>query len=175
MGQRGAVIAVGLLLAVAACTSEPAPKPEPSASSAPSSEMICTDPVGQVTELPGGYRLVAGVVAVPSDRVLQMSASGERDPAAQFFAKWGLLVRTGETVGVAVAPGWEDKARVGWGKPGPQAVRVSVTACPVGSATAGWTAFAGGSWVAAPACVPLVIQAGSRTERIRLPIGVPCT
>jgi hypothetical protein len=182
MGKPGVAAGVGLLLTVAACTSGPAPKPAPSSSRAPSSsaaspeaaDASCTDPVDQPSALPGDYRLVAGVAAVPTGRLFQVSPSGEHGPAVKLFAKWGLVVRTGRTVQIAVAPGWENKARVGWGNPGTPATSVRVTACPVGSAPAPWTAFAGGTWVAAPACVPFVIRAGGRSERIRFPIGVPC-
>jgi hypothetical protein len=172
MGKRGAGIGVGLLLTVAACTSDPAPQPISSPS--PASALSCTDSIDQPIELPAGYRLVGEMVAVPTSRVLQTAASGESDPAARLFAKWGLVVRTGQTVEIGVAAGWADKARVGWGNPGRPAASVRVTACPLGSPPAAWTAFAGGTWVAAPACVPLVIRAGGRTEQTRLPIGVPC-
>jgi hypothetical protein len=117
---------------------------------------------------------VAEVVAVPTDPVLSASPSGESDPAAKLFAKWGLVVRAGATVQIAVAPGWADKARVGWGTPGMPATSVRVVACPAGGTPGAWTVFAGGTWVAEPACVPLVIRAGGRTEQIRLPIDVAC-
>jgi hypothetical protein len=131
----------------------------------------CADSIDRAAELPGDYRLVAQVVAVPTDPLLSASPSGESDPAAKLFAKWGLVVRAGATAEIAVAPGWADEARVGWGTPGTPAASVRVVACPSGA----WTVFAGGTWVAEPACVPLVIRAGGRTEQIRLPIGVACT
>jgi hypothetical protein len=134
----------------------------------------CADSIDRATELPGDYRLVAKVAALPRDRMLGASTSGEHDPATKLFAKWGLAVRTGTTVEIAVAPGWEGRARVGWGKPGTPATRVRVSACPVGNAPGTWTVYAGGTWVAGAACVPIVIQAQGRTERTRLPIGVPC-
>jgi hypothetical protein len=166
---------MALLLTVAACTTKPAPiepaPSEPAASASLVEAVSCTDSIDHVTELPGDYRVVAGAVAVPTGRVLQASLSGEKDPAAKLFAKWGLMVRTGETVQITVAPGSTDKARVGWGAPGTPALTVRLTGCAPGS----WNVFAGGTWVASPACVPLVIRAAGRSEQARLPVGVACT
>jgi hypothetical protein len=166
MDKRLAAVGTGLLLVVAACGGEPAPRP--SVSSAP----VCSDSAGGAEAPPEGYRVVAGTVAVPDDRILQAAPSGEPDPAVKLFAKWGLLVRTGETAEVSVASG---AARVGWGSPAVPAASVRITACRKGSQPPAWTAFAGGTWVAEPACVPLVITAGGRTEQTRIPVGVACT
>jgi hypothetical protein len=165
MGKRVTAVGMGLLLAVAACGGEPAPEPSPGRS--PS----CSAPVGQVDAPDAGYRVVAGVAAVPGDRILQAGSSGESEPSAKLFAKWGLLVRTGETIEVSVESG---RALVGWGKPAVPAASVRITACPEGSRPRPWAAFAGGTWVAEPACVPLVIRAGDNTERVRIPVGVAC-
>jgi hypothetical protein len=172
MHMRGAAAGVGLLLAVAACTSEPAPPPSPPPSEAPTT--ACTESVDEIGAPPEGYRLVAGVAAVPGDSVLQAGPSGEQGPAVKLFAKWGLLVHTGATVGVAVGSGWASKARIGWGNPGVPAASVRIKACAAGSEPKPWTAFVGGTWVAEPACVPLVFESGGRTEQVRLPIGRPC-
>jgi hypothetical protein len=207
MDKRVLAAGMGLALALAGCTSEPAPSPpaRPGPTNAgptsavptsayptsagptsagptstgltgtgPTSAGGCTESVDQLGALPNGYHLVAGVIAVPDDQVLQLAPSGERDPAAKLFAKWGLVVRTGETVQVAVGDGWAGRARVGWGNPGAPAASVRITACPTGSPPQTWTAFVGGTWVAAPACVPLLFGAGGRTAEVRLPIGLPC-
>jgi hypothetical protein len=177
MGNRGAAVGAGLLLAVAACGGEPAPRPSasapaisspPSASAAASaSASPCTEPAGQVDAPGDGYRVVAAVVAVPTDRVLRVATSGE--PAAELFAKWGLLVRTGETAEVSAESG---PALIGWGSSAVPAASVRITACREGSRP--WTAFAGGTWLNEPACVPLLIRAGGRSQHVRLPIGAPC-
>ena len=150
-------------MALAACGSKPAPRPSPSA--APG----CTDSAGRLNAVGDGYRVVDGLVAIPDDRVFPVAPSGEKAPAAKLFAKWGLLVRTGQTVEISVKSG---AALVGWGAPGVPAASVRITACWEGSQA--WTAFAGGTWVAAPACVPIAIRAGGKTEDARLPIGKPC-
>ena len=179
MGKRGVSAGVGLLLSLAACTSSPPATPAISAGSS-NSDVSCADSIDQAAALPGDYRVVAGVVGLPTQRVLQASSSGENDSVSKLFAKWGLVVRAGATVEMAVGPGWEQKALIGWGKPGPRAASLRVTACPAAGASAGdggsnaWTAFAGGTWVTAPACVPLTIQANGQTETTRLPIGKPC-
>ncbi len=93
-------------------------------------------------------------VAVPTAPVLQANASGETDPAVRLFAKWGLVVRTGAAIDLQVAPGWEDRALIGWGRQRVPTVSVHVPACPGPSAQAQWLGFAGGTWVAQPALCP---------------------
>ncbi|MEV6845214.1 hypothetical protein [Actinoplanes sp. NPDC051411] len=164
MRVRAAAVGAVLLCGLSACGGEPAPLP-----SAPVTTPSCTPPAGAVDALPEGYRVVAGVVAVPADRILPVATSGQRDPAAELFAKWGLLVRAGETAEVSVESG---PALIGWGSSVVPASSVRITACREGSQA--WTAFAGGTWVTEPACVPLVIRAGDVAEEARMPIGVPC-
>jgi hypothetical protein len=180
MGKLGVSAGVGLLLTLAACTGGPPTPatsarssiPSPTASSA--SDVSCADSIDQAAVLPEDYRVVAGMVGLPTQRVLQASPSGEHDPVSKLFAKWGLVVRAGATVEIAVGPGWEQKARIGWGKPGPRAASIRVTACPATGGSSAWTAFAGGTWVTTPACVPLTIRANGRAETTRLPVGKPC-
>lgn len=43
--------------------------------------------------------------------------------------------------------------------------------CPSGS---GWLAFAGGYTVRAPACVPLLVEAHGRRERVEVSVGATC-
>lgn len=112
-------------------------------------------------------------VAVPTLSVLQVGDSGEADPAARLFAKWGLVVRAGAAVDLQVGPGWEDRARIGWGSPAALATAVHVPACP-GPSSGQWLHFAGGTWVAQPACVPLIIRSQGQEAQVRLGVGVPC-
>jgi hypothetical protein len=123
---------------------------------------------------PGGYRVVVQNVAVPTGLVLQANESGETDPVMRSFAKWGLVVRAGAAVDLQVGPGWEDRARIGWGSPATPGVAVHVPACPGPSGPAVWLAFAGGTWVAQPACVPLIVRSRGQEAQVRLGIGVPC-
>jgi hypothetical protein len=133
----------------------------------------CAASIGGRPGLYGNYRVVAENVGVPADQVLQVSVSGEADPAVGLFAKWGLEVRAGAAVDIQVAPGWEDRARIGWGNPGSPGVAVHVPACAGPSGTP-WLAFAGGTWVGQPVCVPLVVRSQGQEAQVRLGIGVPC-
>ena len=125
------------------------------------------------TDPPGNYRVVAQNVAVPTASILQAGDPGQTDPAVWLFAKWGLVVRAGAAVDLRVGPGWEDRASIGWGNPGPRGAAVHVPACPRQS-TGPWLAFAGGTWVAQPACVPLIVRSQGQEAQVRLGIGVPC-
>jgi hypothetical protein len=138
-----------------------------------SGQVSCGRSIDARADPPDGYRVVAQNVAVPTASVLEAHETGETDPAARLFAKWGLVVRAGEAVDLEVGPGWEDRARIGWGNPGSPGVAVHVPACPAPS-RGPWLAFAGGTWVAQPACVPLIVRSQGRQAQVRLGVGVSC-
>ncbi|MEU1812541.1 hypothetical protein [Micromonospora aurantiaca (nom. illeg.)] len=178
-----------LLVAAAGCTSEDdAGRPEPAVSDPvspgaqaaplpPLSEggqrLRCADSIG-TTPAPGeGYRVVADTVAV-SSTVVQPNESSDGLGPTRLFAKWGLLVRVGAAVEVRVAPGWEDRARIGWGRGAVPTTTVQVEACPAANAPTAWSVYTGGTWVAGPACVPLVIQSHGQQVEVRLAIGAAC-
>ena len=178
-----------LLIAAAGCTSEnDARRPEPAVSDSVSpgapaaplpplpedgQRLRCADAV-TTTPAPGEqYRVVAAAVTVPST-VVQPHESSEAPGPTRLFAKWGLHVRAGAAVEVRVAPGWEDRARIGWGPGAVPTTTVQVEACPAASASAAWSVYTGGTWVANPACVPLVIQSQGRQAEVRLAIGAAC-
>jgi hypothetical protein len=123
---------------------------------------------------PGDYRVVVQDVAVPIATVLQVNETGETDPAVRLFAKWGLVVRAGAAVDLRVGPGWEERARIGWGSPASPGAAVHVPACPGPSGQTVWLAFAGGTWVAQPACVPLIVRSRGQETQVRLGVGVAC-
>ncbi|WBC08265.1 hypothetical protein [Micromonospora sp. WMMA1947] len=185
--RRGHVaVTTCLLIAAAGCTSEnDARRPEPavSGSVAPATplpplpdggqRLRCADAV-TTTPAPGEhYRVVADAVTVPST-VVQPNASSEAPGPTRLFAKWGLHVRAGAAVEVRVAPGWEDRARIGWGPGAVPTTTVQVEACPATSASAAWSVYTGGTWVAKPACVQLVIQSRGRQAEVRLAVGAAC-
>jgi hypothetical protein len=118
-----------------------------------------------------GTRTVLGVVALPG-RVL----SPVRDQDGWLWAKQGLEVRAGAVVEIVVAPAAAGHAKMGWGSPAEPGGRLTVTGCPTTGCVGGcdWLAFAGGYWVDAPRCVPLVIRSGGREERIGVAVGTPC-
>ncbi|SIN43167.1 hypothetical protein [Micromonospora cremea] len=113
-------------------------------------------------------------MAVPDRAVLPAEESGEADPAARLFAKWGLVVRAGTIVDLRVAPGWEDDARIGWGAPAAPAASVRVRACAPNVGQRQWLAFVGGTWVARATCVPLMVRSSGRQDRVNLGIGLAC-
>ncbi|MGC4834467.1 hypothetical protein ACLQ3D_08210 [Micromonospora vinacea] len=134
----------------------------------------CTPSVDTLPAPPAGYRLVGKDVAVPDAPVLSAETSGEVDPAARLFAKWGLVVRAGRVVDLRVAPGWQDKARLGWGRTGIPGATATVHACTPEGGQAQWMAFVGGTWVARAACVPLIVTSNGQTDRVNVGIGTPC-
>lgn len=178
-----------LVMASAACTpdrnaGQDAPRPsapttslraDPGGSPSSDGQESCAVAVDAMREPPDDYRIVGEDVAVPDREVLQASESGEPDPAARLFAKWGLVVRAGAVVDLRVASGWEDRARLGWGNPAKPAVSVQVRACAAADDDQSqWLAFVGGTWVAQPTCLPLTIRSQEQTMQVRLGIGVPC-
>jgi hypothetical protein len=134
----------------------------------------CTPSIDEKSEIPAGYRLVGQEVAVPDGRVLQVAESGEADPAARLFAKWGLVVRDGAVVDLQVPHRWEDKARIGWGPSIVPGVSARVRACAATEGRSRWLAFAGGTWVARATCLPLTIRSRGQEVQVQLGIGVPC-
>ncbi len=83
-------------------------------------------------------------------------------------------MRAGAAVEVQVAPGWEDRVRIGWGGPATPVTTVQVEACPATSTSAAWSVFTGGTWVASPECVPLMIWTEGRQVEVRLAVGAGC-
>ncbi|GIH17511.1 hypothetical protein [Rugosimonospora africana] len=133
----------------------------------------CASSIAGLPDPPDDYRVVARNVAVPIASVLQVIDQGGADPAARLFAKWGLLVRAGAAVDLRVGPGWEDRARLSWGGAAVSATAVQVPACPAPSSSA-WLVFAGGTLVAQPACLPLIVRSQGQETQVRLGVGVPC-
>ncbi|MET7374623.1 hypothetical protein [Micromonospora arida] len=171
-----------LALVLSACTpaGDSRPQATPPASRATTStgaglgEPPCTPSVDTLAAPPANYRLVGQDVAVPDTPVLPAEPSGEADPAARLFAKWGLVVRADRVVDLRVAPGWQDRARLGWGGTGAPAATVTVRACGPENGRAQWLAFVGGAWVARAACVPLIVTSDGQTDNVNLGIGAPC-
>ncbi|RLP95267.1 hypothetical protein [Micromonospora sp. CV4] len=111
---------------------------------------------------------------MPDRAMLSVAESGEADPAARLFAKWGLVIRAGAVVDLQVAQGWEDDARIGWGAPTTPAATAQVHACAPNDGRAKWMAFVGGTWVANSTCLPLIVRSSGGQDRVNLGIGRPC-
>lgn len=186
---RGAAALVALL-ALASCGTPAAPPAtpapastvpasapggtEPSRPTGPVSVLRCADVVGTQPEPSAESGVVLGVVALPTGRVLEAYDAGEPGPAGRLFAKWGLLVRAGAELDIAVLPSWANRARIGWGSPAARGVRVRVPGCPPSSGGGQWLAFAGGYWVDEPGCVPLTVYSGGQAVRVDVAVGRAC-
>jgi hypothetical protein len=147
-------------------TVSPTPRPAPGPA-----DVDCDHSIGTLKTPTPGTRIVLGVVALPTDVLPAVPLDG------RFWSKRGLEVLTGAVVEVSVAPEAAGHARIGWGgNPSESGTTQRVNGCSVlGCATdCGWLAFAGGYWVDAPACVPIVVTSNGRTQRVRVAVGTAC-
>jgi hypothetical protein len=171
------VAAFGLL--AGACTEAEEPKADggapPSAPNFGSGEhgvapiVPCGDAIDVLAAPPEDFEVVLDVVALPTRTVLQANESGE---PGWLFAKQGLVVRTDAVVDLLIPADATDHVKIGWGSPGPRGSKLRVPGCTVALA---WLAFAGGYWVDAPACVPVVVRSGEIETQVRIPVGIACT
>ena len=117
-----------------------------------------------------GYRVVLGVVSVPPGYLKQVVPT--RTGPWRAWRKAGLAIRTGSApVVVSVPRAWRKRVAITWGGTGPvEALRIE--GCPP-PATA-WSVYAGGFYLRAPACVPLVFRVGSRRTTVRFGVGRRC-
>jgi hypothetical protein len=139
----------------------------PSAGVSDAGLLVCRSVISAQPAPPPDLEVVLGDIALPTGMTLETSPSGEADPAARLYAKWGLAVRAGAVADVRVAPGWEDRARVAWGQqPLTLGLGVHVPACPVpcqystctsSERASQWLGFAGGYFVDQPMCLPLIV------------------
>lgn len=118
------------------------------------------------------YRLVLGAVSVPPAYLEQVSPTG-RTPWTH-FAKRGLVVRSGRSVGITVPAAWRRRVGVVWGNAG-HGVFGSIRIAACGSDPARGNAYAGGFFLRHPsACVPLVFRVGGRSQSVRFGVGRRC-
>ncbi len=181
------LVAVGLLLA--GCTGGGPADPGTAAGSAGSavgvtgppstvdapglpgaSTIACAHAIDVLDAPPTDRVVVAGLVAVPGETVLQAAPSGDDGPV-RLFAKSGLVVRADAVVELRVQASPAVQPWIGWGSSAQPARQVRLTGCPDRS---GWLVFAGGYWVDQPACVPLTVRAGDREEQVWISVGARC-
>lgn len=129
--------------------------------------VACADAVDTLDTLPADFRPVAGAVALTPGPIGYDTTAGP-----PYFAKEGIGLRSGAAADVAVARRFRDRVSISWGQTPPGPV-MRFTPCATADG-ARWLAFVGGFTVTGPVCVPLVVTAGKRTERIRVAIGRPC-
>jgi hypothetical protein len=112
-------------------------------------------------------------VALPVGRTLQVNPAGT-ESELPLFAKHGLVVRAGAAVELRVHPEWANRVQVGWGSPASPGREVKVAACPA-RGQAPWLVFAGGYWVDAPVCFPLIVRTQGHDAQVRIGVGEDCS
>ena len=133
-----------------------------------------TIPCGEfvaVTQFPyPGYRLVLGAVSVPR-------AYGRAYPRAgawPYFAKGGVVVKSGSSVTLEVPPAWRKRVAISWGNNVHRVFHtIRIAACS--RTPARGYAYAGGFYLRGPsACASLVVAAGGRRQTVWFGIGRRC-
>lgn len=122
-------------------------------------------------------RVLFGRVVLPREnQLLQGHAASENRPLP-YFAKQGVQVRAGRTtISLIVPRRWRTRLAVGWGENGgpQQASQVRLAGCNL-EVGRQWLSYPGGYFLRRPACAPLLVRVGTRSARIRLSLGRPCT
>ncbi|GAA1807347.1 hypothetical protein GCM10009682_31500 [Luedemannella flava] len=168
------LVAGVVVVGVAACTPgsrSAAPAPSVGASPVPED---CARVIDAVAAPPDDYLVIGGDVALPEEQLREASDQGGDDPSARWFTKFGLLVRAGAAVEVAVAPQWAGRAAVDWGPADGPVARIRVPACPARDPGRPWLVYAGGVWSGRPACVPVVVTTASTEATVRYGLSQPC-
>jgi hypothetical protein len=169
-----------LIALVSACTSgDPTPRTAapPSATTASvttappgADDVDCAHSIATLKSPTPSTRVVLGVVALPTDVLSTVPVDG------RLWSKRGLEVLAGAVVEISVAREGAGRAEIVWGNAREPGSRQRVNGCSVPGCAAdcGWLAFAGGYWVDAPACVPIVVRSNGREERVGVAVGAPC-
>jgi hypothetical protein len=164
------------------CSSSPArsPKPSTTASLSPSPTVQLTtgtlDCQGSIGNTPptADWVVVDGAVTVPSPHRPALGTGGYVTDGGvrRLFAKYGLVVRTGERTVLTVS----DPAHVaiGWGSPASPVARFVVPACPRPDSDAVWLDFPGGFFVTRQACISLLVTHKATRHVVRIGVGTPC-
>jgi len=166
LGERldmgmGKAVTVALIMLLSACT-----KPAPAPSVSPPPEQ-CAATIDKLSQPPGTLEIVLGVVALPTQRMLQVHETGQ---PGELFAKNGLVVKADAEVELAVGEGVTG-ARLDWNGVATTGPATRHLPC---SGQTDWFIYAGGYYVAAPACLPIVVRYGSREQTVRIAVGIAC-
>lgn len=110
-------------------------------------------------------------VAIPTGNV-NLGRTGEAGSvyAGLSFAKFGLAIKGGAEVNVAVLSDEVDGVIVEWGPAEPDVPSSAVRLEGCGRSDE-WLIFAGGAWVPEPGCYDLVARTSDRVNSLRLSIG----
>jgi hypothetical protein len=133
----------------------------------------CQDAISSQARPDADQIAVLDEIALPKD-ALQANRSGEPDPSARLFGKTGLAIASRARFMLTVPDEWMGRMTIGWGSPATRTMNLYVPACDQTSSGKPWHVFAGGFWVAEPACVPIVVNSGTQQETVHIGIGVAC-
>jgi hypothetical protein len=126
-----------------------------------------------------GLHVVLGVVALPTApayEALQTSRTGMHG-RLRLFAKTGLVIKPHTRFELVLGARQRRRMAISWGNAdtSPPRGRLIVNDCGRGETTGSkWLVYAGGYYVSHPACLPLVVVAGGRRQRVRIGVGAPC-
>lgn len=115
-------------------------------------------------------RLVLGAVSVPS---AYLRAYPTLETPWRYFAKQGMVVKSGTSVTISVPPAWRNRVGIVWGNNVNRVFHtIRIAAC---SRIYQGYAYAGGFFLRRPsACVPLVFAVGGRRQTVWFGIGRHC-
>ena len=188
--MRRLLLAACVVLAAGACSSG---GPGASATSAPASAtsstqvsstsifvtastrttLKCRDQLGW--NAPGsGYSVVLGQVGLPTKKAFGAARVHPHNPKSRYFAKQGLFIRPGAKFELIVPAAWKSRVVIGWGNPGEDTGHLWVADCTPIKHGAHWMVFAGGFTVNKPACIPIVVKAGTQQKTVHVGAGKAC-
>ncbi len=161
----------GSLAAPIRATNTPPSRPLPNEAT-----LACGDYIDTAAAPPEDWQVVLGVVALPSSprsAALQTSLTGETG-SHRLFAKTGLLIKPGATFDLVVPDEFTKRLGIGWANgPAIPASSLAVMSCPNPKGS-GWLAYPGGYWIDRPTCVPLIVKASGKEQRVHIGLGTAC-
>jgi hypothetical protein len=120
-----------------------------------------------------GYRIVLDVISVPPTYLEPVGLVRERP--WRYWRKAPLVVNSlAGPVIVSVPARWRRRVAITWGNRPGYLHTIRIAACPSELVPDSWHAYAGGFFLRAPACVPLVFRTGGHSATVRFGIGRPC-
>jgi hypothetical protein len=144
-----------------------------SATERPQRTISCAEFV-KITPFPyPGRRLVLGAVSVPAAYLPRTYPTTDKPPPWRYFAKQGIVVKSGTSITITVPPAWRTRVAISWGNNVHRVFHtIRIAAC---SRTYRGYAYAGGFFLPRPSgCVPLVFAVGGRRQTVWFGIGRRC-
>jgi hypothetical protein len=114
---------------------------------------------------------VLGAVSLPAYLV---RAYPTLETPWRYFAKHGIVVKSGTSVTITVPPAWRNRVAISWGNNVHRVFHtIRIPSC--GSNPKRGNAYAGGFFLSSSsACVPLVFIVGSREQKVWFGVGRRC-